>query len=169
MTKALLIMTLEIAEFRCPTCSQVIGEEEYRRACIRLDKNVEEICKERMQEQEEKHNRELEIKVDLEVEAQKAIILSQQDAKWKNEIAALEKKYEQEIRNKNKEIETAQQQIANSIDEQIKEALAHKEDRHRQREIEFNLQISRIQKQNGELIDQVQKLQQTLDNVPPRV
>jgi hypothetical protein len=47
-----------------------------------------------------------------------------------------------------------------NIDEKIKEAIES-------RETEFNLQISRIQKQNGDLVDQMEKLQQTLENVPP--
>ena len=85
-------MTLEIVEFRCPTCSHIIGEEEYRQACNALDRKVQETCKEKMQEQEikhreeiqrqkEMHNLEFQIRLSQEVEVQRSKILSEQEAK----------------------------------------------------------------------------------------
>lgn len=73
-------MTLEITEFRCPTCGQIVGEEEYRNAYNVLDRKVQSLCKEKMQEQEtrhseeirqleERHSREFQNKVSQEVKA----------------------------------------------------------------------------------------------------
>ena len=171
-------MTLELIEYRCPTCTQLIGEEGYRLACNSLEKKVQEISKERIQEQEirhrketqqqeAKHNHELQVNVNHEVEVQRNKILLEQVAKWKNEKAVLTEKYEKEITEKNKELEAAKSQGAMDVEKKIEEARIDKEVQYRQKEIQFNLQFNRIQKQNGELIDQVQKLQQTLENIPP--
>lgn len=37
-------MTLEIVQYRCPTCDHLMGEEEYRHACNAFDKKVQEKC-----------------------------------------------------------------------------------------------------------------------------
>lgn len=39
-------MTLEIVQYRCPTCDHLMAEEEYRHACNAFDKKVQEKCKE---------------------------------------------------------------------------------------------------------------------------
>jgi hypothetical protein len=155
-------MTLEIVEFKCPTCGQLIGEEEYRRACNALDKKVQELCEGKIREQEEKHrqemleqqeknNRELEIRVGQKVEE-----------KMRAEKALLTEKHQKEIEMKNKEIEAAKRQSTEYIDETVEQAIRHKEEKHRQKEAEYQLQISR-------LIDRVENLQQTLEKVPPEL
>jgi hypothetical protein len=173
-------MTLEIVEFRCPTCGHPVGEEEYRKACEILDNKVEDICQERMLEQEEKHrqemleqeeknNREREIRVVQEVKLQKNKILSEQEEKSKKEKALITEKYEQEIKIKNEEITAAKLQNKMHVEEKIEEALRDKEERYSQREATHQLQISRIEEQNRGLADQVQRLQKTLENIPPEV
>ena len=182
-------MTIEIAEFKCPSCGHLLGEEEYRHACNELNQKVQVtsdeqidkirvLYKEKMykqqqkhtlelQEEEEKHRIEFEKKVKQQVQSQTKMLLSEQEEKLRTRLGLLTEKYEQEIKKKNEEIRTAELQSDMYVDEKIEEAVAFKEEKHRQRETEFNLQISRIQKQNGGLADQVQRLQQTLENVPP--
>ena len=182
-------MTIEIAEFKCPSCGHLLGEEEYRHACNEFNQKVqvtsdEQIDKIRvlyeekmykqqqmhtleLQEEEEKHRMGFEKRVNQQVQSQTKMLLSEQEEKLRTEMGLLTEKYEQEIKKKNEEIRTAELQSDMYVDEKIEEAVAFKEEKHRQRETEFNLQISRIQKQNGGLADQVERLQQTLENVPP--
>ena len=170
-------MTLEITEFRCPTCSQIIGEEEYRRACNAFNQKVKEVCVEKMQEQEEQHRlvmqeqeekncRELEYRVNQEVEFQKNKIITEQKEKSIKEKALVTEKYEQEIRAKDEEIKAAKLQSNTYIDEKIEEALRHKEEKYTQRETTYQLQISRILEQNRGLVDQVQRQQKTIESIP---
>src|SRR5215218_1562471 len=114
-------MTIEIVEFRCPTCGHPVGEEEYRNACEMLDNKVEDICQERLQEQDERHrremleqeernNREREIRVAQEVELQRRKIISEQEEKSKREKELITERHEQEIRMKDEEIRAAKLQ-----------------------------------------------------------
>ncbi len=52
-------MTIEIAEYRCPTCGHILGEEEYRNACSNHDKARQEIRGELSEELANKHQEEM--------------------------------------------------------------------------------------------------------------
>jgi hypothetical protein len=160
-------MTIEIAEFRCPTCNHIVGEEEYRQAYNTLDRKVQEICKDKMREQEikhreeadrqeEKYSLELQIRVKQEVEVQRNKILSEQEVKTRNDKALITEKHEQEMRRKDEEIKEAKLQ---SNDKKIEED-------YRQRDTAHRLQIDRIIKQNIGLAEANQKLQKTLESIP---
>jgi hypothetical protein len=52
-------MTLEITEFRCPTCGHLLGEEEYMQAWNEINKIVIERTKEHDSIKDEQHRKEL--------------------------------------------------------------------------------------------------------------
>jgi hypothetical protein len=109
-------MTIEIAEFKCPACGHLMGEDEYRHACNEFNKKVRATCDEeieklkvvhsedlcaqdekyrrKMQEQEELHRLELDDKIRHEVQIQ----LTEYEVKSKNEKATIIEKYEQKLR-----------------------------------------------------------------------
>jgi hypothetical protein len=115
-------MTIELTEFRCPTCGHILGEEEYRHACNEENKRVQEICDEQMviwkrvqegrhskemqerekrlrqemQEREEKHKRDIDIRVKQEVQSQiDEIKLQNEQAKSEAVEQALKRSYEE--------------------------------------------------------------------------
>jgi hypothetical protein len=88
------------------------------------------------------------------------IQLTEYEEKSKHEKAAIIDKFKQELRKKD-------EQNSAATEEKIEEALKSKEEKHRQKESEFQLQISRILTHNGELVEQVEKMQQTIENLPP--
>jgi hypothetical protein len=172
-------MTIEIAEFRCPSCGHTMGEEEYKHACNNFNNAVQDACinqidkvrseyEGKIYEQEQKYV-DLENRIGQEVELQKNKILSEQEEKSKKEKAIVTEKHEQEIKMKDEEIKAAKLQSKMYIDEKIEEAVRDKEEKYTQREATYQLQISRIGEQNRGLADQVQRLQKTLENIPPEV
>ncbi len=70
---------------------------------------------------------------------------------------------------KEKLIEAAKLQSATLVEEKIRRAIIDNEVKHRQREKQFELQHSRIETDNKKLLDQVEKLQKTLGNIPPEL
>ena len=164
-------MTLEVVQFRCPTCDHPMGEEEYRHACNAFDERVQEKSEERLQKQAEKHrqemrdlveknNLELESRVRQEVEFQQRKIAFEQEEKSKKEKAELAEEYEQKIRRKDEEVKAAKLHSSNYLNERIEQARRDEEERHRQKEKEDELKISRAGRQ-------IEVLEKILDNVPP--
>jgi hypothetical protein len=167
-------MTIEISQFECPTCGHPMGKEEYEHACKEFNKKVQARCDEQIQrlkdihrremyEQGEKHLQELERKVSEQTRSQ----LIEYEEKSKHEKAAIIVKFEQELRKKDEEVQTAKLHNCAATEEKIEEALKRNEEKYRQKEIEFQLQISRILTRNGELVEQAEKMQQTIENLPP--
>ena len=164
------LMTLERPEFRCPTCGHIMGEEEYRGACNQLNKKVQEMYSQRqeeqekrhrqeMQAQEQRHRQEFETAVKQEAQFQIDIALKQQE-ELNNE------KYEEELKRKNEELNNVKSQTNSYIDEKVGEAVMNMEEKHRQKETEYNLHINRIQKVCNELVEKNQKMEKILQNVP---
>ena len=85
------------------------------------------------------------------------------------EKAWIELKHKEELAIKDKQIEAAKFQNVTLVDEKIRQAVIDNEVTHRQREKEFELQHNRIEADNKKLMDQVEKLQKTLDNIPPEL
>lgn len=163
-------MTIEIAEFRCPTCGHTMGEEEYKHACNEFDRNVAAKCDELMEKLNNIHEKEmyeqnrkyieLENRIDQEVEFQTNKRLSEQEEKSEIEKAGIKEVYEHKLKIKDEEIEATKLQSATYIDEKIEEGRKQNEENHRLKEMEYKLHISRIEKEN-------EKMQKTLENVPP--
>jgi len=163
-------MTIEITEFKCPACGHLMGEEGYIHACSEFDKVIqarieedrdemrgtyeekmyqrEEQHKLELQEQEKKHEADLEAKVHEQVQLQLDKKLHEQ-----------KEEYELKLSQKEAEKNAIKLESANDIDSKIAKALEKQEEEHRQDKIQDKLKWDRIQKRNEEL-------QKTLDNIP---
>jgi hypothetical protein len=166
-------MTTEIVQFKCPSCGHLLGEEEYLHACQKNERYIDEQTEQKLQQKikllEIQHATELrlineknELEKEKEVNTRVANSVREQSV-W------MELKYKQDIAIKDKQIESLKIQSATQIDEKIRRAIIENESKHQQREKEFELQHSRIESDNKKLMDQVEKLQKTLDNIPPEL
>jgi hypothetical protein len=178
-------MTIEIAEFKCPACGHLLGKEEYKHAFNEINRKVQATCEEQVEklqnrhyeemiEQDEKHRLDIQkqaevhrLELEEKVSQHVQLRLAEYEERSTKERAIIEQKYEHELRKKDEEIETAKLQTITAIDDKIKEAVKSNDEKHRQKETEFQLHISRIEKREGDLLGHIQKLQQTIDNVPP--
>jgi hypothetical protein len=173
--RRLSIMTLEITEFRCPTCGHILGEEEHRHALSKheelrkelANKYQEEMQQERVKYQREKQqlqienqqlHKEFQNRVNVEVQSQIDDIRSEE-----------QEKNQQKIRKKNGEIESlkSQNEQLKSQNEQvtseaIDRAQIRRDNEWRQEKKQYQEQIERAQKDN-------MKLQNTLDSIPPEL
>jgi hypothetical protein len=167
------MMTTEIVEYKCPSCGHMLGEEEYSHACEKNKRLVYEKVEQKLQQQVK------EIKIEYAKQIQK--IIEKNDLEKEQEVSRrvikvvsdektwLELKHKQELEAKEKLIEAAKSQSATLVEEKIRHAIADNEVKHRQKEKEFELQHNRIETDNKKLLDQVEKLQKTLDNIPPEL
>lgn len=166
-------MTTELVQFKCPSCGHSLGEEEYRHACKTIQEQTEKKAlqqsqqriiqlkaeqKEEIRQIKEKNALERETEVNLRV----AKVVKEQTV-W------IELKHKQELAIKDKQIETARSEATFNLEERISQAVAENDTKHRQREKEFDLQSSRIEEENKNLMKQVEKLQKTVDNIPPEL
>ena len=178
-------MTIEIVEFRCPTCGHQLGEKEYEHACNEFNSRLqaaseeqieklndlhkqemyekEKEYKQELQQQEERYDKEIENKVSQEVRLR----LVDYEAKSRNEKALMNKEHEQELRRKDEEINAIKLQNTEYIEEMISEAVKRNDEAHRLREVEHNLHISRIERENEKMQKENEKMQKILENVPP--
>jgi hypothetical protein len=90
-------------------------------------------------------------------------------SKHDEEKAEMENKHRKELACKNKEIEIAKLQNAIAEEEKIEQAINDNEAKYKQKENEHELQRLRIEQENRSLLNQVEKLQKTLENVPPEL
>jgi hypothetical protein len=84
------------------------------------------------------------------------------ELKYNQQLADREKRY-------NEELLALKSQNTNLIDGRIRQAVTDVEARYKQSEEQFKLQHARIEADNKKLMDQVEKLQKTLDNIPAEV
>jgi hypothetical protein len=166
-------MTTEIVQFKCPSCGHSLGEEEYLHACQKnqrqIDEQTEQKSQQKIKQLEIRHSTELkrinekhELEKEKEVNTRVANSVREQSV-W------MELKHKQDLAMKDKQIESLNLQSATLIDEKITQAIFENESKHQQREKEFELQHSRIESDNKKLMDQVEKLQKSLDNIPPEL
>ena len=166
-------MTIELVEFKCPTCGHLLGEEEYIHACsevrkviqAEVEENREEMRRQdewhklelqekdkkhelELQEKDKKHNYELTTKVNQQVQLQIDKKLNEQ-----------KEQYELKLSQSEAEKNAIKLQVANDIDSKIAEALEKQQEKYRQEKQYDQLKWERIQKRNEEL-------QKTLDNIP---
>ncbi len=166
-------MTTQVVEFKCPSCGHLLGEEEYSHACKNNKRQVDEKVEQKLQQQAkqlntehakqiQKINEKNELEREQEVIKRVAKVVSEEKI-W------MELKHKQELDAKEKLIEAAKLESAAQVEEKVRHAIADNEVKHRQKEKEFELQHSRIETDNKKLLDQVEKLQKTLDNIPPEL
>lgn len=166
-------MTTEIVQFKCPSCGHSLGEEEYLHACQKnqrqIDEQTEQKSKQKIKQLEIRHSTELKrISEKHELEKEEEINIRVTNS-VREQIVWMELKHQQDLAMKDKQIEALNLQSATLIDEKITQAVYENESKHQQREKEFELQHSRIESDNKKLMDQVEKLQKTLDNIPPEL
>ena len=173
-------MTIEIVEFRCPTCSRPLGEEEYNSACDIFNKKVNELCSKQIEDLMMNHQgeieeikREFDFKVSQEVQSQLEQKIKDIESGYNRRLdetkTIMAESYELKLANKNKELELAKSQILTNTEERIREAVEVKEEKYRQKLAEYELQLNRIEGDNQKLVSQVDHLQKTLENVPPEL
>lgn len=156
-------MTTEIVEYKCPSCGHLLGEEEFSHACRTNKKLVDEKVEQQLQQQLEqikngyaKKIQEINEKNELEKERE----VRNKVAK----VVSAERTW-MELKHK-KELEEAQKQNTDKLDEKIKEAITSHEANYIQKVKEFEMQIKRIESHNRELLAEVEKQKKILDSVP---
>src|ERR1700739_827343 len=90
-------MTLEIMEFRCPTCGHLLGKEEYTQAWNEINRIVIERTKEQDALKDEQHRKELqrqELHKESEVQTRVNQILSDMELKYKEDLAKKDREIE---------------------------------------------------------------------------
>ncbi len=145
----------------------MLGEEEYRHACEKNQIQINEIVKEKSLQLFEQfkieQSKELDrLKKQFEFEKEKEVNTRVAKA-LDEEKVWMQLKLEQDLGEKDKQIEAAKAEQ----DEKIRKAIIDTELKHEQREKQFELQRSRIEADNKKLLERVEKLQKTLDNIPP--
>ena len=164
------LLTIELSRFRCPLCGHILGEEEAKNAQQKKQKEIEETVQRKLQEQikESQLEREKEIQKINELNKlnREADINVRVDKKLSEEKTLMQLKYSRELEEKDKQIQAARLENTEHIDEKIREALSNNEIKYRQREAERELHRTRIEADNQKLMEQVEKLQKTLDNIP---
>lgn len=163
-------MTIEIAKFKCPYCGNMLGEQEAKSAQVEIQKEIDKTVQQKLQQQIKDiqlgHEQEIQKINQLHKLNRETEINARVENKLDAEKKLLELKYSRELEEKNKQIELARIDNIKQIDEKIEEAVAHNELKHRQKEAEMDLHHGRIETDNKKLMDQVEKLQKTLDNIP---
>jgi hypothetical protein len=128
---------------------------------VKLQQHIKELQIEHAREiqrikESHKLNREAEISVIVE-------------KKLSEEKKSMLVKYSRELEEKDRQIEQARLENTDRIDEMIRQAISNNELKYRQKDAERELHHSRIEADNKKLLDQVEKLQKTLDNIPPEL
>jgi hypothetical protein len=147
-------MTIEIVEFRCPTCGHILGEEEHRHALSKHEelknKYREENQQLRSENQQihEKFDRELQNRVTLEVQSQKDRIRSEE-----------QEKAQQEIRKKNEEIVSLKSQNEQVTSVAVEQAISCRDVYWRQREDSWRLKFEKDQLEKERLQKDIRELQ----------
>jgi hypothetical protein len=166
-------MTIEVVNFKCPTCGHVLGEVEYYNACEKNKILADEKAKQKVQEQIKQ------LKIEHAKEVQR--IKESNEAENKKEIdtrvakivteenVQIELKHNQELADKDRQIQAAQKLSSELMDEKIRQAIINNEAKHTQKEIEFELQLGRVKADNKDLMAQVEKQKKTLDSIPPEL
>ena len=144
-------MTTEIVQYKCPSCGHLLGEEEYEHACKKSERQIAEGVKEKLRIAEE--------------EIQQLKINHAKELLQKDEKNRLDT--EKEVNTRVTKILNEERMMnANLIDERIRMAVTEVEVRYKQSEMQYKMQHDRIETDNRKLMDQVEKLQKTLDSIP---
>jgi hypothetical protein len=163
-------MTTEIAKFRCPFCGHMLGEEEAKNAQQKKQKEIDEIVEQKLQQQikqvQIEHAKEIQKINELHKLNRETEINVRVDKKLSEEKMLMRLEHSKELEEKDRQIETARLENSEYINEKISDAISNNEIKHRQREAERELHHGRIEADNKKLMDQVEKLQKTLDNIP---
>jgi hypothetical protein len=134
-------MTIEITEFRCPTCGHILGEEEHRHALSKYDKDIQAIREEE--------------RVNYQRENQQLQIENQQLREdIENRVSLKFQSQKGDIENRIRLEEQEKRQLA------VHEALNLRDNEWRQEKEQFQQLIRDLQKDNG-------TLKNRLESIPP--
>lgn len=168
-------MTATIVDLKCIACGHMLGQEEYERVVANFHRIVEEQSNgviEQMRyecdklgdlENQHKHN------FDNEVNQRVASRTKQVEAEYDKEKKVWEGRHKEQLALKDNEIEEVKRQNTIDIDEKMNQVVKVIEEKYRQKEAETELQLRRIKDENRNLLNQVEKLQKTVDSVPPEL
>ena len=135
----------------------------------KLGKDREEIRTEVREELNKMHQEEKQMLIEEKDQEHRNTVEVEVQSRISNLLREKVEEHQEEMRKKDEQVEEAKLQVDAYLDEKIKEVLKNSDEKHRQKETEFHLQISRAQQENEDLADQVGKLQKTLDNIPPEL
>jgi hypothetical protein len=163
-------MTIEITEFKCPTCGHLMGEEEYIHACSEFHKVIHtkleeqrndmiQINEDKLSQQSEKHKRELQEQEKIHKEEINTKVNQEVRLRLDEREKEQKKEFDLQLKQKEKEIEVLKLQRDNVVNDKITEVREEEKQKNRQEKAQYELQLERIQKHNDEL-------QKTLDNIP---
>ena len=179
-------MTIELVQFKCPTCGHLIAEEEYIHACSEVDKVIQSRVEEKRDEirgayeekfyrQDEKHKTELQEQEEKHKEEFTAKVKQQVQLQLDKKIQEKEEECQLKLSQKEDEKNAIILQAANDIENKITEALEKQEEKNRKEKIQNELKWDRIQRDNDRLQrdnDRLQRdneqMQKTLDNISPQ-
>lgn len=166
-------MTIEIVEFRCPYCGHILGEEEAKKAQLMKQREIDEKVKQKSQQQIEQlqiqHTRDLQQVIEKNRLDKEKEVSNRVDKILAEEKVQMELKHSLEIAEKNRQIEASRLDVAERIEEKIRQAISDKEAKYNQKEKEFETQLKRIESHNKELLAEVEKQKRTLDSIPPEL
>lgn len=166
-------MTIEIVEFKCPYCGHILGEEEAKNAQLMKQKDIDEKVKQKSQQQIEQlqieHARDVQQVIEKNRLEKEKEVSKKVDKILAEEKMRMELKYSLEIAEKNRQIEASRLDVAERIEEKIRQAISDKEAKYNQKEKEFETQLKRIEAHNKELLAEVEKQKRTLDSIPPEL
>lgn len=151
-------MTTEIQEYKCPSCGQLLGQQEYLHACEIFQKELTE----KLQQRDNRHAKEIQqkdVKFKQEVESIVESRMNEERAKDRQEAVDKENKHRQEI-------EAIRSQAMNFANERIRQADFEKEAKYRQTEEQYKEKIKRLDDDNRNLQKQVEEQRKRLDTVP---
>lgn len=169
-------MTLEIIEFRCPTCGHLLGEEEYTHAWNEMNRIIIERTKEQDAIKDKEHRKEIEeLKEQQSKKIQEIELFKESEIQSRihqalsEERATTELKHKKELQwqeqNKESEIRTRVDQISSETKQKYQGALAEKDRQIEAAKLEgtqHQLQLSRMQ-------GQLEKMQKTVALMPPEL
>jgi len=166
-------MTIEIVEFRCPYCGQLLGEEEAKSAQIKKQKEIEEKVQQKLEQQikelqidHAKEISQLEQKYSENIETLVNSRMSEERIKWNR----AELKHKEELAQKDsshkQEMEETRIKVINFANERQRQAVAEKEDSYRQIEEQYKLRIDRLDDDNKKLQLQIEEQRKRLNRVP---
>lgn len=136
-------MTIELQEYKCPTCGHHLGQEEYRKVCDKNESHVKQLVEERLQQSEINHRKEM----------QQSQFNHRKEMQGLQEKHHIEMKEEVSIRvnerliQERMSIDLKHKQELAEKDEENKRALANNNSRHIQKEKELELKLKRVQDQ----------------------
>jgi len=166
-------MTIEITEFRCPTCGHVLGEEQYSIACEEVNRIVTERVKQvveinnvqhrkEMQEREAQHRKEMQER-ERRNAAEIQSIVQQTLSK---ERVSIDLRHQEDLAEKDRQIEAVRSEGDTYWEEKLDQAVAATVQGQAEKNSQFELKFHRVDERNRELMQDIEKLQRALDNVP---